>query len=105
MPANQKPIFASAHTCHAGRVFQPGERMDNVGLSEHAVRGALEGGVATDSSQVAQRARAAEMERREQVRDSISTRSEKKESTERRAGNLPQLVRLPDGNYAEVSNR
>lgn len=104
MATNQKPVYATRHTTHGGVVYEPGQRMDER-APEHAVRSALEGGLASDDSRAANQARAAEAERREQVRQDIASRSEKKESTERRAGNLPQLVRLPDGNYAEVTNR
>ena len=101
MPANQKPIYASDYTTHGGRLFAPGQRMDNVGLPDHALKGAIDGGVATDSSTVAEKARNAEKERRAHVAEQIENRSEKRDRGEQR--NIPNLVRLPDGTYAQVS--
>lgn len=100
MPANQKSVFATEHTMHGGKLFKPGERMDNRGLPEHALKGALEGGVATDVASQAQAARSAEGERRDRVEREIASRSEKRDHQQR--ADVPQLVRLPDGSFARV---
>ena len=99
MAVNEKPVFAQTHTTYDGRSFQPGERMDHrLEHAPHAVKQALENGVATDSPTVAKAAKERELERRAQVAETIASRSEKRDVPQ----NIPNLVRLPDGNYARA---
>lgn len=102
MAVNEKAVYAVDHTTHGGRYFKPGDRMDER-VPEYVLRSALEGGVASDSSAAAEKARKAEAERVARVNEEIATRSEKREHNERRAGNIPQLVRMPDGSLREIA--
>jgi hypothetical protein len=102
MAVNQKPVFATGYVSHGRKLFRPGERIDDK-LPEHALKGALEGGVASDVNTRAEQAKKAEGERRAGVKSQIESRSEKREHNARRDGSVKQLVKLPDGTYAEAS--
>lgn len=81
MPANQKPIFATAHVSGEGNrlPYQPGERIDER-LRPEVVKGLMERGLATDSPTAGKRAESDEAERRSDVGEQISGRSEKRDS-------------------------
>lgn len=103
MAANQKPVYATEHVAHGGRLFRPGERMDDQ-TPEHSLKGALEGGVATDVKSRADEAKASEIARRQDVEHRIANRSEKRDHAERQRASegIPRVIQLPDGTYARV---
>jgi hypothetical protein len=82
MAVNEKVVYATQHTCHAGVVYRPGEQMTGR-APEHAVRGAVEQGLTTESHAEAQRARGMEEQRRRDVAQQIASRSEKRDSEKR----------------------
>lgn len=86
MAVNEKVEYAQAWTCHGGRVYRPGEQLTGR-MPEHAISGAREQGLTTDSHAAAERAKAGEMDRRERVAEHILTRSESRE--EARGGDSP----------------
>ena len=99
MAVNEKPVYAATHTSYGGRSFRPGERMDvKLADAPHALRSALESGVATDVASKAESAKREEAGRVQRVAEEIATRSE-----QRNQNRVKQLVRLPDGTYAEAS--
>lgn len=103
MAVNEKPVYAQKHTTYNGKYFRPGERMDGK-IDDHAVRAAQENGVATDVARDAEQARDRERGRLQMVAEQQANRSERREHNERRAGNIPQLVRMPDGSLREVTH-
>lgn len=66
MAVNEKVVYATKHTTHAGVVYRPGEQMTGR-APEHAIQGALEQGIASHSHAEAERAKGAEQERQRQV--------------------------------------
>ena len=78
MAVNEKVVYAEQWTCHGGKIYRPGEPLTGR-MPEHAIRGAQEQGLTTDSHASAERAKAAEQERRERVAEQIATRSEPRE--------------------------
>ena len=78
MAVNEKVEYAKDWTCHGGRIFRPGEQLTGR-MSEHAIRGAQEQGLTTGSHAEAEKAKAAEMQRRANVEQEIATRSEPRE--------------------------
>jgi hypothetical protein len=78
MAVNEKVVYAESWTCHGGKVYRPGEQLSG-SMPEHAIKGAQEQGLTTDSHATAERAKAAEHERRERVAEQIQTRSEPRE--------------------------
>jgi len=103
MAVNEKPIYAAKHTTFDGKYFNPGDRIDGR-MADYAIRSALENGVATDVARTAEQAKDRERGRLEMVAQMQASRSERREHNERRAGNIPQLVRMPDGSLREVTH-
>lgn len=66
MAVNEKVVYATGYTSHNGKLFAPGEQLSG-NMPDHALRGAIEGGLTTDSHAGAERARGAEQERQRQV--------------------------------------
>lgn len=78
MAVNEKIVYAKEHTVHGGKLFAPGEQLTGR-MPDHAIQGAVEGGLTTSSHAEAERAKRAEAERRADVARQIATRSEKRE--------------------------
>ena len=77
MAVNEKVVYATAWTCHGGKIYRPGEQLTGR-MPEHAIRGAQEQGLTSGSHADAERAKSAESERRRGVEQQMLTRSEKR---------------------------
>lgn len=73
----QKAAYARAHLVHAGKLYEPGERLTGR-MPDYAIASAIEHGAATDVATGVDELAAAEQERKEKVKDQIATRSEKR---------------------------
>jgi hypothetical protein len=82
MAVNEKVVYATQHTCHAGVLYRPGEQISGR-MPEHALRGAVDQGLTTESHSEAERAKGAEQQRRRDVAQQITSRSEKRDSEKR----------------------
>lgn len=99
MAVNEKAVYATAHTTHAGKLYKPGERIDDR-MPAHALQGAQEQGLTTGSHAEAERAAGAERERRQRVASEIENRSEKRAGNAKNEGQ--RVVQMPDGTFRLV---
>ena len=76
MAVNQKVIYATDWTTHAGVIYKPGDQMTDR-APEHAIRGAQEAGLASESSAAAERSARAEQERQQRVTAEQQERSDR----------------------------
>ena len=98
MAVNEKVVYATAHTTHAGKLYQPGEQLTGR-MPEHAIKGAVEGGLTTGSHAEAERAASAERERLADVARQIESRSEKRQGDKQHG---QRVVQMPDGSFRLV---
>lgn len=96
MAVNEKVVYSATHQTHGGKYFKPGDQLTGR-MPEHAIRGAVEGGLTTDSHASAERARGAEQERVADVHRQIESRSEKRAGNKGHEGQ--RVVQMPDGSF------
>lgn len=84
MAVNEKAVYANRYVTHAGRIYAPGQPLTGRGgMPDYALQHAQENGLTTESHAEAERAKGAEMQRREDVNRQIADRSEKRDSEKR----------------------